>query len=937
MGYLIQNKRAFLIIFILFQVYGAVFAQNSTSPKSLSSPLNFREVRGIVKDSTNNAIIGANITLISPKDTLKGQTNSNGEFIFEKVKSAVFVMTISQLGFVTAIKKYFNNDEKETILLDPIVLASQSFLLKEVSINGKPSIIYKTDTVEYKAADYKVREYANVDEMLKKMEGMEVASNGTLTYQGQQVAKAKLNGKSFAGGDVAQAIKNLPADIVDKIQIIDEYGDQADRTGIKDGDPIKVLNITTRLDRSIGDLVRINSGAGNENRYNLDFIGQHINANEELGIIGSLNNTQNGIAPNNSSTNSIGAPQSGGNSNSSGGTINTSGSSFYYRDQWGKQIQFNASYTYSDLSVSSINNSTIQQFSTIGTNNIVNESNGNNNTKKHTVNLEFEYAINNNDFLRIVPTFSYSTAHNTLTSQQLFTGLMHQLQNNSTQFSNTIPNLEGIVLFQHKFENNALRNFTVQLDFSKYDNEQDNNNDKDIQYYKDATQAILKDSLQDYFLAKNNQTKDYKAVITYIEPAGYLAQIEFITRFDYKKYNNIATVDSINLAGISTRLFDLTNNYQYSFTNTRIGIDYSADKIRYNFRIGAAIIPYALNGVQISLNNTIVRKLNINIVPIFRFQYTWSNTQKLTISYSGQPLEPSYDQLQPFVDKSDPQNIIVGNPNLSTSFYNTASATYNNYITNSKLNLTARIYTSVYSNQIVTNTLQIFQPALNTYINEIHYLNKGEKQTIGGNYNVAKQIDDRKYIISLLGRIIYTNYTTMSNNIPSFNKSWLFNERLGVRMNPNDRIEINPYISYNINRTFFSINETNTNIKTTVLAIDGKVYFLNTWLVGYSANKNFINGISYDISRNPLVINTYLEKEFLKRKNLILNLQVFDILHQNNYINQIITPNSITDIKTNALSRYIMLSLRFNLQKWNGTPTKNGVIMSRRGDGSFIY
>jgi len=125
-----------------------------------------------------------------------------------------------------------------------VILPANERMLHEVTINGTSSIVYKTDTVEYRAADYKVRDNSSVDDLLKHMEGFEVGADGSITSQGQAITRARLNGRDYAGADLSAAIKNLPADIVEKIQVVDDYGDQAGRTGIKDGDPEKILNIT---------------------------------------------------------------------------------------------------------------------------------------------------------------------------------------------------------------------------------------------------------------------------------------------------------------------------------------------------------------------------------------------------------------------------------------------------------------------------------------------------------------------------------------------------------------------------------------------------------------------------------------------------------------------------------------------------------------------
>lgn len=127
------------------------------------------------------------------------------------------------------------------------VAKSEKMQSKDIVVavpNTTPGISYKADTVEYKASDYKVNNNSTADELLKKMEGFNVDSNGNVTHQGQAVTKARLNGRDYAGGNLAKAVQSLPADIVEKIQVVDDYGDQAAKTGVKDGNPTKVLNLT---------------------------------------------------------------------------------------------------------------------------------------------------------------------------------------------------------------------------------------------------------------------------------------------------------------------------------------------------------------------------------------------------------------------------------------------------------------------------------------------------------------------------------------------------------------------------------------------------------------------------------------------------------------------------------------------------------------------
>ena len=162
--------------------------QQPVKPATPVAGLATRQVSGIIQDSTGQAVPGATIKLKSLKDSILTSSDKDGIFIIENVKSASFVLTVAEIGFKTSVRKYLNNDQSAKIVLEPIVLSDESYQLKQVTVNGAPSVVYKVDTVEYRASDYKVPEYATVDELLKKMEGMEVGADGSLTHQGQSVA-----------------------------------------------------------------------------------------------------------------------------------------------------------------------------------------------------------------------------------------------------------------------------------------------------------------------------------------------------------------------------------------------------------------------------------------------------------------------------------------------------------------------------------------------------------------------------------------------------------------------------------------------------------------------------------------------------------------------------------------------------------------------------
>jgi hypothetical protein len=949
--------RVVLFVFLIL-LSGRLFAQQpppqqQNRPKpgvQLPPPLALREVSGIVKDQKGVTVIGATVSLVSKKDTIQSSTNEDGIFIFKNVKLATFVITVKSIGYETTIRKYLNNDVVKRIILDPIELKSENNQLKEVVINGTPSIVYKTDTIEYKASDYKVRENATLDELLKKMEGMEVGSDGTLTHQGQQVMKARVNGKDFAGGDVAQAIQNLPADIVEKIQVVDDYGDQAGRTGIKDGDPTKVLNITTRADRSVGNILRLTASDGNDGRYDERLFSQRLDGNEQLGIIGNIRNTVNGVASSGISAGGLASGSSGG----SGGTTTSGGPSFNYRDQWSKAIQVNFNYRYTFSDVNSINNSTGQFVSTIRdslTHQLIatppsataNNSTGTNNNKTHNASFEFEYTPDSANFLRVTPSFSYTGTTNSNNYQQSYVGYKNQLANGITSSNNTTPSYGAIILYQYIFKK-PKRNISIQLNANN-GNQQQNTEQNTQTFNKDTSQNVVSTILNHTTVMRGNITKDYRASLTYVEPITTISQLEFHAQTEYRDYNNTTVTDSIAPNGNVTQLFNQSNIYTYSFTNSRISLNYRLTKPKFNISLGAMAIPSHLSGSDLSSPVTTNRN-DFYLVPLFRFQYQWSRTHQISINYTGAPTEPSFTQIQPVPDVTNPNNIVFGNPDLSPSFKHTITTRYNNYLPNDKVNLSANIVYSLYDSQILNNSVTLITPVtiagktttLSTL--QTYFVNLSGTNSLLANYNISKQSNDRAYNFALNGTINYMYQLAENNGVVQHLTTWDINERFGPRIDPNTSLEINPFVSYDINRSFNTIpGSTATDIKRTAMNLEGKFYLGKdrTWTIEYDLSKNYINGLASNITKNPFVANAYIEKEFFKRKNGILRISAFDIFDQNNFINHVVTNNGYTDTKSNALSRYVLVSFVLNLQKWTGTPSRNGKQMNRRGDGSFIY
>jgi hypothetical protein len=228
--------RFFILLCLLFT------ASSSIAQKTIT-------VSGLVRGDDGKVMPKANVTLVAigAKDTMRTITNKDGKYSFDNVKAAKTLITITYVGFKKFSDEYdYTTDTDEHNNFD-IVLTAGNFL---ETVTLQSSRVYiKEDTIGYKVDSTMYRKNDNVEEVLKKMPGIEVDKDGKVKAQGVEVTKVRVNGKEFFGGDVATATRQLNADMVDRIQIIDDYGDQAAFTGVKSGDPTKTMNIQLKKEK----------------------------------------------------------------------------------------------------------------------------------------------------------------------------------------------------------------------------------------------------------------------------------------------------------------------------------------------------------------------------------------------------------------------------------------------------------------------------------------------------------------------------------------------------------------------------------------------------------------------------------------------------------------------------------------------------------------
>jgi len=925
------------LLSILFLCLFSITASAQQTPKQAS-----REVFGTVVDSTG-AVPAVNVKLTSGTDSVTVTTNLKGVFDFPIVTSKNFKITVTGIGYQTFTRRYVMDDSNKPIKLDPIKLKTETNLLKTVTINGVIPITIKEDTIEYKAAAYKVRDGSPVEDLLKKLPGVSVDANGNVTAHGKQVSKVRVDGKDYFTGDVQTATQNLPADIVESIQVIDDYGDQANLTGIKTGDPDKILNITIQKGKKKGQFGQGTVGVGNDDRYQAKLSANAFNNDQQASLLGTINNNntnafnlaQAGGSGGRGGRSGGGGGSSSGVSTANGITINKS-IGLNYRDAIGKKITVYGSYSFADKNTTTT--STSQQQDVFQSGALINNDNTTdiNHSINHRFDFNMEYKIDTANYLKLNPNFSYGSSHDN--NSDIFNNMRNGAVVNGTEYSltnSTAPSGGITALFNHKFKKKG-RNLSVTTGYS-YSNHDQDFNDK----YTTVQDSIVNPLYQQ--INTNSNTSRFNARFSYIEPVGKSTYLEASYAYTYSNTDNDKYNYRIDpVTGAQTYVDSLSTLYNYQFVTNRIGLNFRGVKAKYNYTVGLSAQPSTLTGESHDFRTT---TNTFNWVPTARLVYNFERNHTLTINYSGNSSQPSFAQLQRQPDYSNPQNIVYGNPDLKPSFSNSINLRYNQFDIASGNSLFTNLSFNTIEDQIVANTSPVVSStatggadgALATSTKqETHYLNTSGYYSMNGNYAFSKPFDNRKFTVTLNGGASYNNNVSYIENQRNLGKNWVFNQGARLRIDIDSIMDTEINGNYAVNNTKYSLpSSINTNAKTWTIGLDGRNYFFYNLILGYNLSQTINQGFSSTVKANPTLLSTYVEYQFLKKNIASLRFQGFDLFNENTGVTRTVSGNQIIDTRTNRLGRYFMLSFTLRLQKFAGSQPRSGRGGGGRRGGGF--
>ena len=909
-------------------------------------------VKGKLTDTTaKQPLAEATISVMLVKDSsLVSFTLSDKKGIFQitNLDAGDYLLIISYTGFENFKKPFSITAEKKAADLGEIALNKEYKTLAGVVVTDVAPVRISGDTVSFKADAFKTKPNATTEDLLKKLPGVQVQKDGTISAMGENVQKVLVDGKEFFGNDPKLATKNITADMVDQIQVFDDMSEQAKFTKIDDGSRSKTINIKLKKDKNKGDFGKITAGGGTAGRYEGNLSFNHFRGNQRISLLAAGNNTnkqgfsfndiisaQGGMAQfsragGGGGGGGIGGMGGGGGLTGLGGFggtgsgITTSRSlGLNYNDQWSKKIDFRSSYFFSQ-SDNLLKQSSFRQtyFPNDSTSDAYTESESKNRNRSHRFNARWEYAIDS------MNSILYTGNLNLQQSNGLYNDTSFTFSNGINDYlavtsrtANTSErdgiNYSGELLYRRKFKRTG-RTLTLGWRNGYNESESANNNIAPNRFYKPDGSLLFSRS-QDQRGTQDTRANNNTISTSYTEPLGKNKVLEL--NYAYTHNKNISDKETYDYNSLSGK-YDMlnllqTNYFENTNTSSRLGFNYRLQEKKYNYQLGMAVQFTELGSrsqrAATGKDTTIIQNFT-NFFPAASFTYSVNRTKNFRFNYRGRTNAPSITQLQDVPDVSNPLQVRTGNPSLKQEFINNFNINYSTF--------------NILSFRFFTTNLNVSTTG-NKIVNSIDSLNRAvtitKPENLNGAYNVSGFTSIGFPIKKLKGSNV--NMTTVVNynrdvsliyKQENTTNRWLLTQTFGFNYNKN-KFDMGVTAGITYNNARYSLQENlNTEFFTQTYTTDFSYTFKKDIIASTDFDWLINTGRTDGFNQNIPMWNASLSKQFMKNKAAEIKLTVFDLLNQNKAITRNIGDNYFEDNRTNVIKRYFLISLTYNINRMAG-------------------
>jgi hypothetical protein len=877
-------------------------------------------VVGIVRDTSDNPLSAVSVRLVTDLDTFTRVTNEMGAYEFENIRGNTIYLTFNVLGYRAGYQSMFVLKDHGVVEVPTMLMEPMNFMIKEVRVIKPLPMVVKGDTIQFNFDAFNFRQNSLLEESIKKLPGISVSRNGAVYHNGVRIQKVRVDNKDFFGGNLLTATRNLPTEIIESLQVIEDHGKVDEATGLKNNKPEKIINIILRPNRKQIYFGQVTVGGGTNERYLGSFGINRFNNGRELSIIGSTNNTNTnmfylgGLYGNDrrQSLTDVGDyadPVDGLNKVNSIG-VNLS-------DQLSKSFSITASYNYtrkknttdgfSQLTSSYVGNTIRRKEDYVL--NTVDDS--------HNFKFALSGAFANRDQLKIDGNFLFNTQETFNTKNTEITNA--QMSNRGTYEGTTrltTPNGDLDAVYSKYFKN---PNRKLVSELKLRSNNLRRKELVDEQYLEIGQVDGGNDHsvyLQDQMINQNNVTNSARASLTYIEPFLDFGRFEFNYTFDITGIDAVRTVYDRLDSQHPTYIDSLAINYDYYFKNNHVGLNYHMevnDKVK--FSAGFGVEPITLKG-KLLFDETDYTYENINLLPSANLWYKITKDLDWQFNYRGKNNQPNFNQIAPIVDNSNSRNIFIGNPGLKAESAHRFSTRIRKAIPSR-----AQYFETSFAYNIITNKIVSDKSSLaNSTIQQTTFRNTSGYYDTRWFYVFNTPVITDDIQLDLTGNLDFYNHPSFIDDRKRLTLQLLFSQALQMKYLWNDYFESSFIANYNLNNAQYDIPyRTNISVHTMQMGLNTRTYVGDNFSFGAEMSQRFNDGYTNSfMNSNQTMINAFVEYSFLPNKVGLLRLQGFDLLDQNKdmgFYSEYIG-NDVYEARNSRLGQYFMLSFNLRIQKY---------------------
>ena len=903
-------------------------------------------VRGVVYEGEKlQPLEGVTIRLLDPKGQLVSgcSTQANGTFLLKDVPSGTYTAKATYIGYKEQTFSLTLPRKKGNLRVADIVMREDATMLGEATVEGKlPEMTVSDDTVSYNADAFAVEDGAMVEELVKKLPGVEIEDDGTIKWNGKEISQILVDGKEFFGNNRELVLKNIPAETIEKIKAYEKKSDRARITGIDDGNEKTVLDLSVKKDKKRGTFGNISAGGGTHARYQARTNVNAFRGDQKVSLVGNAANTAGDGMTDEQNT----------------------GVSMNWQNE---KVELNGSLNGHFRQNSRDSRTATQNFESINAafSNSHNWSSGHNNGMSFQYKVEWKPDTTWNILLR--PEVNINGGRNSSDSESAtfrsdpyalsddplrdYAGMSSEIGVNHRRGSNagsSDGNSASASLQVNKRLGKPGRNVTLNINGGYNRGRNDSYNYTQTDYYRkkaqDGSDSVYHKTQYNHTLGRNHNVG---AGLSYSEPLTphVFLQLSYSYSYSFRDnsrdvrsifdpFNDMLGIDAYNYTQFRDSPYAIADRQQSNHTanryhNHNARLQLRVNRTRYQLTAGISAQPQqSLVEYQKGKIDTTMRRSVANVAPTLNFRYKFSREEQLNIKYNGHSGQPNLiDMIPDTLSDANPLNIRLGNAGLKPTFTHQASLEY---------------HRAVPDRQRASNLNLQFNTTQNSTANRTEYnddtggrvtmpVNVNGNWNLRGDFNFNTPLDTRKFWrinastgAGMSNRIGFVYRSKEKATLKRRTRSGNLSQRLRLtyrrEWESKWKLEANANGSfrYNFNR---STNTSATRLDHHNFSYGGSMHLTMPWGTSIDTDINEQSRRGYAdkaMNTNRLIWNAGISQRLLPRRNLTLSIRAVDILDQRDDISRNVSATSRSDTETQLVRSYVLFSANLRFGRFGG-------------------